>query len=98
MRHLEAGLVDALVPVEQQVEVDRSGAARRPSPDASELGFDREEPVEQAARRERRFECDGAVEEARLVRNRADRIGLTQGRNGHHLDTGSRCEALDGNA
>jgi hypothetical protein len=97
MRHPEPRLVDALVPVEEQVQVERAGAARRPCSDASELGFDRLHRVEQAARRQRRLECDGPVEEPRLVGDRADRVGLTEGRHGHDFDTGRRCQAFDRN-
>ena len=91
MRHLEARLVDALVPVEKQVEVERPRAARGPCPDAPELAFDREQHVEEAARRQRGLECDGPVEEPWLVGDRPDRVALTEGRHGHHFDTGRRC-------
>jgi hypothetical protein len=97
MRHLEAGLVHALVPVEEQVQVERAGAAGRPCPDAAELGFDREQHVEQAARRQRRLDRDGAVEEPRLVGDWPDRIGLTEGRHRHYFDARRRCQTLDGN-
>ena len=66
MRDGQARLVDRLVAVEQQVEVDR------PRPPAlaalaAELALDREQPVEQLARRELGLERGGAVQEARLV-------------------------------
>src|SRR5262245_58794802 len=51
MGHLEPGLVDQLVAVEQKVEVDRPRAARRTVTRPAELGLDLEQAVEQRARR-----------------------------------------------
>ena len=69
MRHRQARLVDRLVAVEQQVEIDR------PRPPAlaalaPELALDREQRVEQLARRQLGLERGGAVQERAAGRRR----------------------------
>ena len=78
MRDGQAGLVDHLVAVEQQVEVDRARPPALPAL-AAQLALDREEDVEQLPRRELGLERGDAVQEPRLVGD-ADRIRLAQGR------------------
>src|SRR5262245_52032472 len=79
MRHFEAGLVDAPVAVEQQVEVDRTRPPARPFANAPEVALDLEQPVEQRARRAIGVELCDRVQEARLV-GEAPRLGLADGR------------------
>jgi len=49
MRHAQAGLVDRLVAVEQQVEVDRARAEARASPLATQGLLDGEQPIQELA-------------------------------------------------
>ena len=81
MRDDEAGLVENLILVDEQVEVDRARAEARAVACASELALHVEQAVEQRAWLERGLEPGGAVEEARLVEV-ADRIGLAERRDG----------------
>ena len=50
MRHLETGLVDLLLAVQEEIQIERPRAARRPLPDASECGLDLEQQSEEIAR------------------------------------------------
>ena len=79
MRHLEAGLVDDLVAVEEKVEVDRARAEARARSHPAERPFDLEEPVEQLARTKVRPDLRGRVQEPRLV-SVVHRIGLAYAR------------------
>jgi hypothetical protein len=97
VRHLEAGRVDRLVAVEEQVEVDRARAEARPPPLAAQSPLDGEQAVEELTRRERRLELGRAVQEARLVEV-VDGIGLAKGRNGAELDAGLGREQVEGSA
>src|SRR5688500_15894347 len=97
MRDLEPRLVDLLVPVEQEVEVDRARSEARPAPIPAEQPLDGLKPVEQPGRRQLRPESGGAVEESRLVLV-ADRIGLLERRDCDDLDLGPRFEQLEGAA
>src|SRR5215218_742213 len=88
VRHRQAGLVDLLLPVEEEVEVDR------PRPPAGLLSpfpakglLDRKQPLEQRARRQVRLDRARTVEEARLV-DVADRLSLLERRDGDDLDPG----------
>lgn len=85
VRHRQPGLVHGLLPVEQEVEVDRPGAEARAGPLAPEGALDGEEPLEQITRRERRLDGDGAVQEARLV-GVADGVRLAERRHCDDLD------------
>ena len=84
VRDAQPRLVHGLVPVQEQVEVDRprsiAWAVARPS----QLALDREQPVEELPRRQRGLERDGGVQEARLVLE-PDGVGLAEGRDGHDL-------------
>src|SRR5439155_5601326 len=91
---MEAGLVDRLVAVEQQVEVDRARAEARASSLATQGLLDGEQPIQELARRERRLELGCAVQEARLVKV-ADGIGLAEGGDGAELDTGLGREQVE---
>src|SRR5262249_52511305 len=84
MRHSETGLVDLFAPVHEQIEVDD---ARPPAllADPPQRALDVEEQVEELSGRERRLQDDRAVQELRL-RDRADRLGLAQPRDGENLD------------
>jgi hypothetical protein len=81
VRDGQPGLFDSLVPVEEKVEVERAWAVLAGDADAAETLLDGEQAVEELARRERRFQSDCAVEEARLLAY-SDRLGLPQGRDG----------------
>ena len=90
-------LVDLLVPVEEKVEVERARAVLAGDADAAEALFGREEPVEELARRERRLELGGAVEEERL-RADADGLGFAERRDGDYLDPVLVGERVEGGA
>ena len=49
VRHAQAGLVDRLVAVEQQVEVDRARAEARARPLATQGLLDGEQPIQELA-------------------------------------------------
>ena len=95
MGHLQARLVDALVPVEEEIQIERPGPAGRPDPDAAELGLDLEQQLEELSRAVGRFDDSRAVEETRLVGDGADRVGLVERRDAHDLDAGSRRQAIE---
>ena len=90
-------LLDA-VAEEKEVEVDRARrVAHARLADAPQLPFEGEEAAEQVDRLEVGLDGDRSVEEARLVFV-ADRIGLTERRDGDDLDPRLLIEALDGAA
>lgn len=91
----QAGLVDPLLAVDEEVEIERPRASGRPFPGAPVLPLDAQEDVEQLARAERGFHSDGPVQEARLVGDQTDGIGLAKSRYGHDLDARGRVEARD---
>src|SRR5207249_3547333 len=93
MRHLQTRLVDALGPVEEQVEVERSRSAGRPCSGPPELGLDRQQQLEERARAQGRLEGRRGVEEARLIRHRADGVRLAERRDGDDVDLGMRSQA-----
>ena len=74
MRHGQARLVDDLVPVQEEVEVDRS---RSPAllAHAAETLLDREQALEELLRPEIGLDLDCAVEEGALL-NGPDGLGL----------------------
>lgn len=77
MRHDEPGLVDARVAVEEQVEVERARSVRDARhADAARGALEREERVEQRARRERGRELRRAVQVGALARGAADGLRL----------------------
>jgi hypothetical protein len=82
MRDMQPGLVDRLAAEDENVDVDR---ARPPAlaPLAAKLPLNGKHGVEQAARRQRRFDAGGRVQEGRLVRLAPGRR-LVEG--GHRLD------------
>jgi len=94
VRHAQAGGVDRLVAVEQQVEVDRARAEARARSLAAQGLLDGEQPIQELARRERRLELGRAVQEARLVQV-ADGVGLPEGGDGAELDAGLGCEEVE---
>ena len=94
MRHLEPRLVDRVVSVEQEVEVERPRTSRRAVAGSSERRLRLEQHVQQRPRRERRLERDRAVQKARLIRDKADRIRFAQRRHGDYLDLRIRGERL----
>jgi hypothetical protein len=85
------------VAVEEEVEVERAGAAGRPSASVRTRPRSKQQ-LEEPARAERRFERRRSVQESRLVGHRSDRVGLAQRRHGDDLDAGRRCEALERSA
>ena len=74
MRHLQARLGQPLVPIQNQVEIQCPGGARR-RPLSPILALDRQQPVQQCSRRQTRVADDDAIQVARLVAN-ADRCGV----------------------
>ena len=93
MRNTEAGLVERLVPVQQQIEVDDPWP---PTLDAHspELALDVEEQVEELSRGQARLERRRTVQEPRLVHD-PDRIGLAQLRDSNDVEAGRSPEELD---
>jgi len=83
--NLQAGLVDDLVAVQQEVEVDRPRAAWRSCAGAAEGLLDLEEPVEQVSRRKARVDRHRAVQEARLVGD-PNRVGHAKARDADDFD------------
>ena len=88
MRNVQAGLVDLVVSIHEEVEVERS----RPVWDgvlaaAAEATLDVEQHREELSRGERGVDRGDAVEEAWLVDD-ADRLGVDEGRDGDHCDAG----------
>jgi hypothetical protein len=77
VRDGEAGLVELLLAVDEQVEVDRPRAEAGAAAGAAEPALDLEQAQEQSARGELRVERDGCVDEAGLVEI-ADRIRLAK--------------------
>ena len=67
MRKREPGLVDDPVPVEEQVEVDRTRPPARSRPDAAQTLLDLEEELEERPRPDLRLELDRAVQVGRLL-------------------------------
>src|SRR5437016_5848253 len=95
MRDAKARLVDPLVPVQQEVEVERPRAAGKPLAAAPELALDAQEQLQERARRQGRLHRSRAVEEAGLINDRADGVGFAERRDGDDLDSRLGCEALD---
>src|SRR5436190_617472 len=96
VRNLEAGLVDLLLPVKQEVEVERARALFRGGEAvAPECPLQLEHGAEQAAGREGGLELDGAVQESRLV-DVADGLGVPQRRDLQDRGLGQVPEASAG--
>ena len=93
MRHAQARLVDALVTVDEQVEIDDPRAPALAT-NASERALDLEQELERARGVRARLDRDRAVQEPRLVDD-PDRVGLAQLRDGDDLDAVGRPEELD---
>lgn len=65
MRHDEPGLVDHVVPVQNQIQIERARRAEvRPRP--AEAMLDREQSIQQRTGRERRIRDQRAVQDGRL--------------------------------
>ena len=94
MRHPEAVLVHGLIAVDEQVEIDRPGAEPGALALPAQGALDREQRVEERARRQVRLQRHRPVQEARLVEI-ADRVGLAEARDGHDLDPRGRREPVD---
>lgn len=94
MRDAQSRLVDLGVSVDEEVEVERPRTLRRnPLAHAPEPLLDREQHVEELARRQLGLECDHAVQKARLV-DVSDRRGIDQPRDGDDVDSLGRCEPV----
>ena len=86
MRDPEARLVDLLLPVDQQVEIERPRALGRDSRTvAAETRFDCEEEVEERPGRQLGLERHDPVQEARLIQ-KAHRLRIDQRGDADHLD------------
>jgi len=95
MRNLQPRPIDAGVPEEEEVEVDRSRAsARNARPVAAERELDLEQRVEQRGGREAGLQLHDAVEEARLVCD-PDWCGVAKARDGEHRRAGKRAQLVD---
>lgn len=94
MGNAKARLIHHVVGIDEQVQVDLSGAPPPPVPRAPELTLDPKQRVEKLARRQRRLDRGCAVQEARLVEY-ADGIGLAQLRYGDDFDAIRLGEKLD---
>lgn len=66
MRHREAGLAQRDLSVQQQIEIQRPGAVGN-VPDAAVRTLDREEGLEQRARRKPGLDAGDRIDEVRLV-------------------------------
>ena len=98
MRDAQSRLVDLGVSVDEEVEVERPRALGGDAlADTAEPLLDRQQNAEELARRQRRFQCDRTVEEARLI-DVADRRGVDQPGDGHDLDALGRRKRVDGGA
>lgn len=93
MRHDEPGPVDALVSVEEKVEVERPGAVLRRGPVSARLALDRKEEVQERVRREARPADGDRVQEVGL-RRPADGLRPVERRDDEALDAPG--EALEG--
>src|SRR4051812_27349043 len=91
MWNREFGSVYRLIAEKKDIKIDR---ARPPAlaPHTAELLLNFEEFMEQGGRRQRCFQCHDAVQIARLVLNRAYRIGFNRLRRTHHLRLGNFIE------
>jgi hypothetical protein len=77
---LDSGFADLNVTVEQNVEVERAGTVGDGGRSvAAEFFFDRQQAIEQLARRERSFQFDHGIDEARL-RGKPHRLGRVKRR------------------
>jgi subtilisin family serine protease len=85
VRNAQARLLDDLLPVEEQVEVDRARAVALAHTHAAELALHPEQAVEQLPRRELGADLRGGVDEVRLLEE-PDRLRFAQLRNGYDLD------------
>lgn len=94
VRHGQAGLGHLPVAEDEQVEVDRARSEPGAVPCPAELALDSEQDVEELAGLEVGLDCEGTVEEAGLIRV-PDGIGLTQRRDGDHLDVAAGAEELE---
>src|SRR5439155_8443943 len=95
VRDGEPGLVDHLVAVQEKVEIERPRAVLVGDANAAETLLDREQPVEELARREARLQLDGSVEERRLLAD-SHRFRLAQGRDADDLGSRLGPERVDG--
>ena len=98
MRNLQAGLVDVLLAVEQEVEVDGPRPARRAVAGPPELRLELEQQAEERAGTQRGLDRRCPVQEAGLVADGTDRLGLPERRDGHDFDLGTRTQPLERNA
>jgi subtilisin family serine protease len=98
MRDLQAFFIYFSISVEQEIEVERARAlGRNALPEAAEPALRLEQQVEQLAGREVGLQGRRAVQEPWLVEV-ADRLGLHQGRDRHHLDARRLPEGVQGGA
>ena len=91
MRHRQAGLVDLVAPIQEQVKVDR---ARAPAPSvarAAKVALHREQGIQELARAQCRVQRGRRIEEERLL-HRPPRVGLAHPGDGDDLDAGSGAE------
>ena len=91
----EAGFVDYLAAVEEEIEVDE---ARLPADaaDAAHVGFDLEEDIEQVSRRESGFDGDDGIQIRRGIGGAADGGGFDGSGFMCDFDAGDLRQARDG--
>ena len=89
MRNFEAGKVDDEITVQDQIEVECARAVGDGVETvAAEFLLEGEQRAEKSERRERGFESEGGVEEARLIGDADWRRGVERGAGGDAADGG----------
>src|SRR5690349_13170158 len=94
MRYGQTRLADDLLPVQEEVEIDRARPVPRTGARAPELALDVEQHGEQVLRAERGVNRRDTVQKRRLVAI-APGLRLAQPRDGHELHTGPLDEQLE---
>jgi subtilisin family serine protease len=93
----QTGLRDDLLPVEEQVEVDRPRSVALAGAHTPELALHLEQAIEESARRELGADARGRVEEVRLLEE-PDRLGFTESRHGKDVELRIGSESFHGPA
>jgi subtilisin family serine protease len=97
VRNAQTWLLDDLLPVEEQIEVDRPRPEALTGAHPAKSALDVEQTVEQLPRRELGADVRRAVDEVRLVEE-PDRLRFAQRRHGDDLDLRIGAEQLEGAA
>jgi subtilisin family serine protease len=97
VRNAQTWLLDDLLPVEEQIEVDRTRPVALARTHAAEPALEFEQAVEQLPRREPRVDARRTIYEVRLLEE-PNRLCLAQRRHGDDLDLRIGSEQLQGAA